>query len=144
MSKNSDLQPLVTPFPIKINITPQPLGAAFRKLAAAFRSYIERKGKRDHEKRARTRTYSFWSPHFLPKLISLLNHRVQPFANWQLHFIAILEQNKKELRKTSYLQPFVAMASNSVSPKKQMGTAYTNFLRKLTKYPYTTLSFIYR
>ena len=40
MSENLYLQPLVTPFPTKINITPQPLGAAFRKSAAAFRSYI--------------------------------------------------------------------------------------------------------
>ena len=36
MSKNLYLQPLVTPFPTKIDITPQPLGAAFRILAAAF------------------------------------------------------------------------------------------------------------
>ena len=40
MGKNLYLQPLVTPFPTKIDITPQPLGAAVRKLAGTFRSYI--------------------------------------------------------------------------------------------------------
>ena len=40
MSKNSYLQPLVTPFPTKSDVTPQPLGAAFRRSAGALRSYI--------------------------------------------------------------------------------------------------------
>ena len=61
MSKNSYLQPFVTPFPTKIDMTPQLLSAAFRTLAAAFRSYRRRKGKRkiNQEKKARTHAYSF-------------------------------------------------------------------------------------
>ena len=43
MGKSLYLEPLVTPFPTKINITLQSLNAAFRELAAAFYSYIERK-----------------------------------------------------------------------------------------------------
>ena len=46
MGRNSYRQPLVTPSFTKSDVTPQLLGAAFHKLAAAFRSYIERKGKK--------------------------------------------------------------------------------------------------
>ena len=42
-NKNVYLQPLVTPFPTKINITPQLVGAAFCKLAVELRSYIRAK-----------------------------------------------------------------------------------------------------
>jgi hypothetical protein len=50
----------------QINITLQPLSAAFRNLADIFRSYIRAELKKDQRKRARTRTCSYGSPHFLP------------------------------------------------------------------------------
>ena len=50
MGKNSYLQPLVTPFPTKSDVTPQLMGTAFRKLAAAFRSYIKKKKKEIRKK----------------------------------------------------------------------------------------------
>ena len=60
MGKNSYLQPLVTPLSTKSDVTPQLVGTTFRKLAVAFSSNMRRKEKRDHEKKAGTRTGSLW------------------------------------------------------------------------------------
>jgi hypothetical protein len=49
---------MFTLFPTKINVTSQPLGAAFRNLADIFHSYIRAELKKDQRKRVKTRTCS--------------------------------------------------------------------------------------
>jgi hypothetical protein len=46
----------------KINVTLQPMGAAFCNFADVFRSYIRAELKRDQRKRVKTRTCSYVHP----------------------------------------------------------------------------------